>query len=477
MISSNGPLGKSRAYTVVGAVSLAQFVCMGMYSVLPVALDSMRRDFGATQTQLSWAQSIVQILMPVVGIAAGALTDRVGPALVVFFAGLSLLACFLLSSLTQSVVAFCAVYSACFALCVGAMTAPGPTAIGSWFSPEMVGFAMSIGEAGVALGTSVLPLVAGVLLDHFDGDAAATTAAWRVVFRIMSSAAALVVLASPLIVQRDATEREEIPDEAATAPAANGNDTGADSSSPTAEPPPSSLAAVLCTKAFAVIFATQFLFGLAYFGTLFCVSPFARSFGRNHTVYADRAAISVPHAASIYTFLGFAGAAGALLLGVLSAAVVRTQVVVGASNALAAVCTGVLLVDGAASMYWQLCAVFGSVGFLCAGSLLGLPALVMENFGGCCPGVINTVMAVSFAAFGAGGAIAPPLMSVWPDGDVLGGGSYTVSFVIVAACFGLGGLLNLADAALTGSGAKEQRASNAAEDSVQVASEKTPLVA
>ena len=406
------------AYLTAVAVAVLQSCMMGTFAAYSVFVHHLSRDASLgfpSQTTLSLAQSFAQAVMIVAGVAAGAASDRFGVRPVLLFAGIVLLMVNVLSPLASNAGEFIAVYAVTLGLCLGAISAPGPAAIGSWFSESRVSVGMGIGEAGVALGTALLPLCAGFLLS--------TCSDWRVAMRYMALFAVPPIVLSGFIVQR--------PHDGSAGDAKEGGCPGAEAGDGA---PGSSLQSLLLTRRFGLIFACQTLFGLGYFGWIFVSVPYAQAMGSEGTAYAGAVRIGVEKASALLTYFGLSSAGGALVLGGLGSRLPVRGVL----------CASALLGGGAvgacavAREYWQLAALYAFLGICFAGGLTCLPSMVAEGFAG---PHLNKVMSVSFVGFGIGGIAGPPLLS-WLQEHVACDGSYTNSFAMGASCMGAVGVLS-----------------------------------
>ena len=418
--TSSYPRDGARAYLTALAVAVVQSCMMGTFASYPVFVHRLSRDSSLgypSKTTLSLALSVAQAVMIGSGVAAGAACDRFGVRPVLLFAGLALLSALLLTPLASSTAVLIATYSSTLGLCLGAISAPGPAAIGSWFSESRISLGMGIGESGVAIGTALLPLCAGLLLGHFDD--------WRTAMQFMALFAVPPIVLSAFIVQRphDDGDGDDVEKADPTAAAA------------VADVPDEGWARrLLLTPQFALIFLSQTLFGLGYFGWIFVSVPFAQIMGTRDSIYAAAAPIGVERASALLTYFGVASACGALALGVLGSRL-PVRAVLSGSALLGGGAVGVCVV---AREYWQLAVLYAFLGVCFAGCLTCLPSMVAEGYAG---PHLNKVMSVSFVGFGCGGMAGAPLLA-WLQEHVADGGSYTYSFTAAAVSLGIVGVVN-----------------------------------
>lgn len=410
------PVNGVRAYVVAFGIAASQLVVMGGYAAFSVFVKPLTHDVGfgsPSQTTVSFAATIVMFLMLPLGMAAGVLCDRFGARPIILVTGVSLGAAFLLAPEARTVAEFLAMFSFLMGVSTSFMSAPGPATIGSWFSEEQMALGIGIGEAGVAIGSALLPLVAGLLLSHFGEDN------WRPAMRWMAAFAVIPTLASTFTAARAMDTETEGHDDGGTeghngvlnkqrVVSSASDDSPLDeplaSSACNGGPPSESLITLIKTSDFLVLFLAQTCFGFAYFGFLFIGMPFAQIMGEAGTAYSAASKISVAHASALFTFYGVTSAIGALALGG-AAAFVNASVVLSVSNIGAA--AGFVACIFAAR-YAELAAIYAWLGLCFAGSLTCIPSLVVRRFAG---PHLNAVMAASFVGFSIGGMSGPPVFS------------------------------------------------------------------
>lgn len=399
------------------------------------------------------------ILSPFVGVFAGFICDRYGSRITLFIAGVGILLAPLLTAFISQVggdgdgvqeeklrvILMVLVYSVTMGgLALSFMTAPGPTVIGSWFSEDRVSFGMGIGEAGVATGCALMPLVAGLLLEHYGEDD------WREAMKMMSIFGCLPILLSFVTIQRPHDQDRENDCENdnfnlsqnqnqkqnSNSELQNSNDDKEQQVLSFRE----ELFSVFKSRDFLLLFASQFLFGFGYFLFLFCAVPYATIMGNNSTIYASEDPITNTQASSLMTWFGVASALGALLLGGL-AAKLNNRIVLGTACTLSGLLVAIV-VPLFTRKYYELAAVYAVLGVLFAAGLLCLPSMVVETFVQKYPHLLNSIMSATFLGFGIAGSMAPPIAtSIQERRDQEG--SYTCPFVIGGCCLLVLGVVHL----------------------------------
>lgn len=75
-------------YWVVAGAWLAMFVCAGAQWSLSIFMPSLLKEFGWTRTNISLGLTLNMIIMPIAGLVAGYLVDRIGPKWTIIFGGI-----------------------------------------------------------------------------------------------------------------------------------------------------------------------------------------------------------------------------------------------------------------------------------------------------------------------------------------------------------------------------------------------------
>jgi len=470
------------SYFVAISIAFCQAEIMGLYASMPVFLKSLSNDATLgfpSESTLSFAQSVVMLIMPFSGILAGFVTDKYGARLSLFIASLGAVLGPLFFAwasefggeegnddpATHKTRIALMITSYGFTLgflALGFMTAPGPAIVGSWFNDDLVSFGVGIGECGVAAGTALMPLAAGLLLHHFDPTQMEGN--WRSAMKLLACFGVIPMLLSFVTIQRphddhqDGSEEEKEPlksnerrfedDDNDTLPileqsahpstksSVNNNNSGfiPDDNEGEEKPQESSfnkseLSAALKTKTFLILFATQFLFGVGYFQFLFAAVPLAKIMGSNNTIYADADVISPTDASALMTPFGITSAIGALVFGAL-ASKLNNRVVLAGSQLIGGIL--ITFVVPVLRTYVELAVVYAIIGAVASSALTTIPSMVVESFIST-PHLINSIMSVSFAAFGVAGAVAPPMSSAIQEAPSQEG-SYRWAFFVGGIC-------------------------------------------
>jgi EmrB/QacA subfamily drug resistance transporter len=181
----------TRAWWALLVTTLVVFLAVINLSSVNVAFPSMRQDFGATDTQLSWVISGYNLVVGAFLLAAGRLSDSIGrkrvylPGVAVFAVGS----------------AICALAPSSLALIAGRLVQGlgGAITIAAGFAVMLPEFPASrrstpIGIAGAAgaLGAVVGPVVGSILIDLFS---------WRAIFWLNVPLSLIVLAIGPRLLR------------------------------------------------------------------------------------------------------------------------------------------------------------------------------------------------------------------------------------------------------------------------------------
>src|SRR5215469_16639419 len=151
-------------WTVVAATFVVTFVGFGLVYSFAAFFPPLQREFGAARGTVSLLFSLSGFVYFSIGAVTGPLADRFGPRRVVM-AGMAFLACgLLLASQARTLWEACAAYGAGVGLGVGCIYAPAVGAVQRWFVVHR-GLATGLAVAGVGMGTVVMPVTSGLLIE------------------------------------------------------------------------------------------------------------------------------------------------------------------------------------------------------------------------------------------------------------------------------------------------------------------------
>ena len=382
----------SYRWVIVACGALMTCVGIGAMFSLAVYLQPMSADTGWTRTGISSAMTLDFLVMGAAGFGWGALSDRIGPRLVVLAGTLLLGLGLVLASRTTTLLQFQLAYGLMVGLAAGAFFAPMIAAVTGWFEDRR-SLAVSLVSAGMGVAPMTISPFARWLISTYD---------WRTAMMVIGIAAWALLIPAALLVRR--------------APVAAGAGAAASAADGSARE-------AFRSPQFVVLASTFFLCCAAHSGPIF------------HMVsYAIGCGIAPLAAVSIYSLEGLSGLFGRLLLGVLADKYGAKRVLIVGLLVQAFAIASYLMVDRLAQFY-MLSLVFGTA----YGGVMPLYAvLARESFGqrvmGTVFGAMTMVSSIGMA-FGpfAGGRIFDAFNSyMWL---YIGASSVAVAAVAVALVF------------------------------------------
>jgi MFS family permease len=326
-------------WVIVAAGGLLGCVAIGAMFSLPVFLLPISEDTGWSVTGISTAMTIGFLAMAPASMAWGALSDRIGPRLVVLIGSIILAASLALASRVTSLIEFQLVFGLLVGAATAAILAPMMACVTGWFDTHR-SLAVSLVSAGFGMAPMTMAPLAAWLVTIHD---------WRTSLLIIAALAAAVMIPVAFLVSRP--------------PALEGaNAIAAPGAEPQAE---MSVGQALRSPQFIILLLTNFFCCATHSGPIF------------HTVsYAITCGIPLVAAVTIYSVEGLAGMGGRIAFGVLGDRLGAKRVLVG----------GLLLQSFAVLAYvfvsqlsWFY-AVATLTGFVYAGVMPLYAVLARENF-------------------------------------------------------------------------------------------------
>jgi MFS family permease len=266
-------------WVIVACGALMTCVGIGAMFSLAVYLQPMSEETGWSRTGISSAMTLDFLVMGAAGFGWGALSDRIGPRVVVLVGAVLLGLGLVLASGATSLIQFQLTYGLLVGLAAGAFFAPMIAAVTGWFVDNR-SLAVSLVSAGMGVAPMTISPFARWLISAYD---------WRTAMMVIGIIAWLLLIPAALLVRR------------APAPAKGGTAAAADAE------PSLSVGEALRTPQFVVLAAAFFLCCAAHSGPIF------------HMVsYAIGCGIAPLAAVSIYSIEGLSGLGGRLLFGLLA---------------------------------------------------------------------------------------------------------------------------------------------------------------
>jgi OFA family oxalate/formate antiporter-like MFS transporter len=378
-------------WVVVGATFLVLFAGFGVVYSFGAFFLALSVEFGAGRAAVSSIFSYAVFTLFITGAISGVIADRSGPKKVMAF-GVVAVALGLLGAANAEQLWL---VNLCFALGVGAgvgfVYIPAISTVQRWFVRRR-GLASGIAVTGIGVGTMVMPIVAGELLE---------TMTWRTVFSLMSILVLVSGFVAVALIEADPSDRGLAPD-------------GDNMVSKSATLPEQNLLLwpILRSRSFVQFYLAQAVLSIAIFIPFVHLVPFA----------AD---LSIPRsqAVSIVGLIGLGSTAGRFLVGGVADRIGRrlTLVLLLAGIAVAYV---IWLAANSATTLSIYAFVFG---VFYGGYVALIPALLADYFNG---PKLSSVIGLQYTASAAGSLLGPILAGYLFDRT----GSYVSALVVAGIC-------------------------------------------
>lgn len=271
-------------YVIVAACFSIQVVAWGLINTFGVFFKPLIAEFGWSRATISGASSLAFFLVGLVGIIAGALSDRLGPRLVVaicgFFFGLG----YLLLSQVNTVWQLYLFYGVLVGIGDCATEVVLLSTIARWFVKRR-GVMTGVTKVGTGLGIFIMPLVQTKLILAYG---------WRDTFFILGALALIFIISVAQLLRRDPNQKGLLP---------NGGGSTTNGSSALAEEG-LSLREAICTRQFWTICAIYFTVVSFAMTILIHIVP--------HTIDLG---ISAINAAGVLSVIGGVSIVGRVIMG------------------------------------------------------------------------------------------------------------------------------------------------------------------
>ena len=326
-------------WVIVAAGGLLGCIAIGAMFALPVFLLPISEQTGWSVTGISTAMTIGFLAMAPASMAWGALSDRIGPRLVVLIGSAILAASLALASRTASLIEFQLVFGLLVGGATAAILAPMMACVTGWFDTHR-SLAVSLVSAGFGMAPLTMSPFAAWLITIHD---------WRTSLLIISALSAAVMIPVSFLIRRPpALEQPPVPATPDTAPQAE-----------------MTVGAALKSPQFMILLLTNFFCCATHSGPIF------------HTVsYALTCGIPMIAAVTIYSVEGLAGMGGRVAFGLLGARLGAKRVLAGGLLLQAFAVLAYVFVSQLAWFY----AVAILTGFVYAGVMPLYAVLARENF-------------------------------------------------------------------------------------------------
>ena len=183
-------------YVIVGVAFCTQGVFWGSYQTFGVFFNSLLEEFSWSRATISSAASLGWLLLGLMSIITGAVSDRFGPRLALSCCGvLFSLGYFLMSSLTEIWQLFL-FYGLIVALGMSGVDVVPLSTVARWFAKKR-GMMTGIAKIGTGVGMMVIPLAASKLISIYG---------WRTAYLIIATITFLLIVSLAQLLRRDPDE-------------------------------------------------------------------------------------------------------------------------------------------------------------------------------------------------------------------------------------------------------------------------------
>jgi MFS family permease len=271
-------MNRNYGWVIVGAGLLMTCVAMGAMFSLPVLKPAISQAMGWSDAGVSSAMTIGFPIMGLAGFGWGALSDRIGPKLVVLAGSIILVIGLALASRATTLLEFQLSYGVLVGIGGGSFFPPLMAAVTGWFEKHR-SLAVSLVSAGVGIAPMTMSPFAGWLIEHYD---------WRATQLTLAGIALVVLVPLSLLVRRPPAVAIDAPQPGASL----------------AREPSMTATQAFRSPQFIVLALTFFACCATHSGPIF------------HTVsYAVTCGIPILTAVSIYSVEGVGGLLGRVLIG------------------------------------------------------------------------------------------------------------------------------------------------------------------
>ena len=209
-------------YNIVAAGFIIQGVSIGALFAYGVFFKEFQAEFGWSRATIAGASSLAFLVMGAVGILAGRLNDRIGPRILIAFAGAALGIGYLLMSYMQAPWQLYLLYGLLVGIGYSTHDVITLSTIARWFVRRR-GMMSGIVKVGTGCGQLFVPLIATVLIAAFG---------WRSSCFIIGAAALAALVTVAQLMRRDPQSSGLLPDDGNGLPAGAASTTDAGSLSP-----------------------------------------------------------------------------------------------------------------------------------------------------------------------------------------------------------------------------------------------------
>ena len=189
-------------YNIVAAGFAIQGISIGALFAYGVFFKEFQTEFGWSRATISGASSLAFFIMGAAGILAGRLNDRIGPKILIAFAGVSLGIGYLLMSYMQAPWQLFLLYGLLVGIGYSTHDVITLSTVARWFIKRR-GMMSGIVKVGTGCGQLCVPLIASVLIAAYG---------WRTSCFIIGAIALAALVAVSRVMRRDPLAMGLLPD-------------------------------------------------------------------------------------------------------------------------------------------------------------------------------------------------------------------------------------------------------------------------
>lgn len=164
-----------KGYIIVGACFCIWLIAWGTYSTFGIFYLPVMSEFGWSRASTVLSFSFASIVISLMGIVLGGMTDRLGPKLVVTIFGSFLGIAYLLLSRVSSLLQFQIYYALIAAIGLSTSTTPIMSTIARLFR-DKTGLMIGIVQSGLGIGGFIFPPLVGWIILNYN---------WRVAYTVV----------------------------------------------------------------------------------------------------------------------------------------------------------------------------------------------------------------------------------------------------------------------------------------------------
>ena len=189
-------------YIVAAAGFWVWFIAFGIHLTFSVFFVPVSAEFPWTRADTALASSLSGVMMGLLALIMGWLTDKLGPRFVVTFFGSFLgIACLLLSQVTE-LWQFTLCHALVFSIGTSTASVPIMATVSRWFVKRR-GLISGVVQSGVGIGGFIIVPVTGWLISAYG---------WRSAYVVLAVVALVGIIASGLFLGRDPRDMGLLPD-------------------------------------------------------------------------------------------------------------------------------------------------------------------------------------------------------------------------------------------------------------------------